>query len=143
MTNYYGKCSQWRNELETEIINKSNGIFDRDDFDGSSYIAKETEEYFNLGTQKMFNQTQWLSDNQVDEVKKYTEDHLWGIIIGVIALLGISLRFKESNIVSPIKKYKEHIDDQLTSWDKRHVEYEKLKKEIESLKSEMSSIKAI
>lgn len=79
----------------------------------------------------------------IDEVKKYTEDHLWGIIIGVIALLGISLRFKESNIVSPIKKYKEHIDDQLTSWDKRHVEYEKLKKEIESLKSEMSSIKAI
>jgi hypothetical protein len=79
----------------------------------------------------------------IDEVKKYTEVHLWSIIIGVIALLGISLRFKESNIVSPIKKYKEHIDDQLASWDKRHVEYEKLKDEIESLKSEMSSIKAI
>ncbi len=58
-------------------------------------------------------------------------------------MLGISLRFKESNIVSPIKKYKEHIDDQLASWDKRHVEYEKLKNEIESLKNEMSSIKAI
>ena len=83
MTNYYGKCSQWQNELETEIINKSNGLFDRDDFDGSSYIAKETEEYFNLGTQKMFNQTQWLNDMQVDEIKKHIKLSLYEYIMGM------------------------------------------------------------
>lgn len=82
MTNYYGKCSQWQNELEAEIINKSNGLFDRDDFDGNN-IAKEAEQYFNLGTQRMFNQTQWLTDSQVDEVKKYIKRQLYDYIMAV------------------------------------------------------------
>lgn len=73
----------------------------------------------------------------------YVTEHLWVIIVGVIALLGISLRFKDSNLVAPIKKYKEHIDEQLISWDKRHPEYGKLKEEVTSLKSQMSSVKPI
>ena len=82
MTNYYGKCEKWQNELKTEIINKSNGLFDRDDFDGND-IAKEAEQYFNLGTQRMFNQTQWLNDMQVDEIKKYIKTRLYEYIMGI------------------------------------------------------------
>ena len=70
-------------------------------------------------------------------------NHLWIIIVGVIALLGICLRFKESNLVSPIKRYKEHIDGQLLSWDKRHPQYDKLKEELELLKGKKNTIEPI
>ena len=106
MTNYYGKCIQWQNESETEIINKSNGIFDRDDFDGSSYIAKETEEYFNLGTQNLFNQTQWLNDSQVEQVKKYIELSLYEYIMGMYDSYNIDDSLSQDEIDYQTKKYK-------------------------------------
>ena len=106
MTNYYGKCSQWQNELETEIINKSNGMFDRDDFDGSSYIARETEEYFNLGTQKMFNQTQWLNDSQVEQVKKHIKLSLYEYIMGMYDSYNIDDSLSQDEIDYQTKKYK-------------------------------------
>ena len=106
MTNYYGKCSQWQLELEAEIINKSSGLFDHNDFDGSSYIAKETEEYFNLGTQKMFNQTQWLNDMQVDEIKKYIELSLYEYIMGIYDSYNIDDNLSQDEIDYQTKKYK-------------------------------------
>ena len=79
----------------------------------------------------------YLFKQNIDDVIQYVSEHLWTIIIGIIALFGISLRYKDSNVVSPIKKYHDHIDDQLSSWDKRHPEYGKLQDEINLLQSQI------